>query len=564
MSSLDIVKLIEKNSITRLSKDYEHQLLNKIKEVFTDTQQQLFVSSFYCYLNYKNNDFVVNLDNIWKWIGFSRKEHAKKLLEKNFVIDSDYKIEKYATATSVVDNEDNVKKSPLKNCKQNKERILLTVKTFKKFCMKADTKKSDEIHDYYIKLEELLQETINEESDELRNQLEEKSKQYSELESKHEKVSKYIVRKHEKKNKSGNCLYIVSTKDKFKVGITKNIDERLKDLNTSSPYQFNIMEIYYTNFNITLEKLIKEVFSNERISVNCEWYKLSALDKIKEFIDIQLDAYNKYESERSEVINEIEEKIVEIDNQKRCNQCYEVFHVRKFFYIDREKRIYRDECISCYVKENEDSKQCTDCNQIKPKYAFIIDRTKTDGLTYDCKECRIKTNNDIKQKNVKNNENLGKKKCDTCEVFQEFKYFFKKDHSYIGDCKNCYNEKNGKSKQCFSCNEIKLIDQYMFNRNTTDGLCCYCKECTKIKKDKQRENIRKINLEKNKKECKTCEKSLDHKLFFRNVDSCKSCYTPASLQCNKCDEIKEYQYFSKDSSKKTGYRTICKKCTLLI
>ena len=106
----------------------------------------------------------------------------------------------------------------------------------------------------------MLQETLNEESDELRNQLEEKS----ELESKHEKISKYIVRKHEKKNKSGNCLF----KDKFKVGMTKNIDERLKDLNTSSPYQFKIMEIYYTSF-----KLIKEVFSTERISVNCEWYK---------------------------------------------------------------------------------------------------------------------------------------------------------------------------------------------------------------------------------------------------------------------------------------------------
>lgn len=41
--------------------------------------------------------------------------------------------------------------------------------------MKAETKKANEIHDYYIILEELLQETLNEESDELRNQLEEKS-----------------------------------------------------------------------------------------------------------------------------------------------------------------------------------------------------------------------------------------------------------------------------------------------------------------------------------------------------------------------------------------------------
>ena len=43
---------------------------------------------------------------------------------------------------------------------QNKETILLTINTCKKFCLKAGTKKADEIHDYYIKLEELLQETL--------------------------------------------------------------------------------------------------------------------------------------------------------------------------------------------------------------------------------------------------------------------------------------------------------------------------------------------------------------------------------------------------------------------
>ena len=34
-------------------------------------------------------------------------------------------------------------------------------KLFKSFCLKAGTKKADEIHDYYIKLEELIQEVIN-------------------------------------------------------------------------------------------------------------------------------------------------------------------------------------------------------------------------------------------------------------------------------------------------------------------------------------------------------------------------------------------------------------------
>jgi hypothetical protein len=60
-------KMEEKNSITRLSKEYEHKLLNKIKDTFTDNQQQLFISSFYCYLNYHSKkDFVVDFDDTWK------------------------------------------------------------------------------------------------------------------------------------------------------------------------------------------------------------------------------------------------------------------------------------------------------------------------------------------------------------------------------------------------------------------------------------------------------------------------------------------------------------------
>ena len=96
--TLDIVKLIEKNPITRLSKDYQSSLITKVKAKFNDPEQQLFVASFYCYLNYNSNtDFIIEFDNIWKWVGFSRKDHAKRLLEKNFILDSDYILNKYDT-----------------------------------------------------------------------------------------------------------------------------------------------------------------------------------------------------------------------------------------------------------------------------------------------------------------------------------------------------------------------------------------------------------------------------------------------------------------------------------
>ena len=45
-ASLNIVELIENNTVLNLSPDYNNRFINKVKETFTETQQQLFVSSF--------------------------------------------------------------------------------------------------------------------------------------------------------------------------------------------------------------------------------------------------------------------------------------------------------------------------------------------------------------------------------------------------------------------------------------------------------------------------------------------------------------------------------------
>ena len=164
MNNLNIINLIEKNPITKLSNTYNNKLLSKIKATFTDTQQQLFISSFYCYLNYnQTTDFVINLDNVWEWLGFSQKVNAKKVLEKHFLLDIDYKI-------LLCKLQDQVSHGG-----HNKETIMLNIKTFKLFCIKASTKKANEIHEYFIKLEELLYLVIQEESNGLKLQLEKKN-----------------------------------------------------------------------------------------------------------------------------------------------------------------------------------------------------------------------------------------------------------------------------------------------------------------------------------------------------------------------------------------------------
>ena len=106
MEQLNIVELIESNPITKLTDTYNSKLLSKIKENFTGFEQQLFISSFYCYLKYdKTLDFVVDLDNIWKWLGFASKFTAERLLEKHFVIDMDYKNIASPKCEAVLDNE---------------------------------------------------------------------------------------------------------------------------------------------------------------------------------------------------------------------------------------------------------------------------------------------------------------------------------------------------------------------------------------------------------------------------------------------------------------------------
>jgi len=163
MSNFDIVSLIEQNPITQLSGDYHNKLITKIKETFNDSQQQMFVASFYCYLNCdKKNDFVIDLDNVWKWLGFSSKHKAKELLNKTFILVKDYKILLTQTGEQKTPNHGG----------NNKQTILLNIDTFKKICLKAGTKKADEVHEYYIKLEETLHEIIQEESNELKLQLE--------------------------------------------------------------------------------------------------------------------------------------------------------------------------------------------------------------------------------------------------------------------------------------------------------------------------------------------------------------------------------------------------------
>ena len=311
MEELNIVDLIENNPITKLNgNNYQSKMVMKIKEKFDGFEQQMFVSSFYCFLNCNSkSDFVIDLDSIWEWLGFSVKIKAKKLLEKHFIENEDYKKSLFDIAQQPSHNKGG----------QNKETFMLNIKTFKLFCIKADTKKSYQIHEYFIKLEEILQEIIQEESSELKLQLQQKETQLQEqkVQSENEKytlVEETLILQFPINTQ---CIYY------------GKIDNKSLGKPNSKMYNEDLIKFGQSNNLAERIKCHKKTFSN---------FKLIAAFKVKNKIEIE-NAIKRYpileKRLRSLMINDINHReLLAVDNHK--------FTIEKI-----------DEHIKTIIKENE-------------------------------------------------------------------------------------------------------------------------------------------------------------------------------------------------------------------
>jgi hypothetical protein len=236
-----------------LSTTYQNKLLTKIKTKFTEKEQQIFVASFYGFLNYDSKtDFVINLDDVWKWVGFSSKANSKHLLEKQFIIEKDYKLLLTKLPEQTLQPRGG----------HNKETIMLNIQTFKRFCVKAGTKKADEIHDYYIKLEETLQEVVHEESTELKLQLEKKSIELEKSEKTREKIREKTLL--EQFGSNVQCVYYGvidnlsdASEPLIKFGNSNNLRNRV--MNHKETYaNFRLLNAFKVENKMQIENAIKE------------------------------------------------------------------------------------------------------------------------------------------------------------------------------------------------------------------------------------------------------------------------------------------------------------------
>ena len=127
-------------------------LFKLLRDHMNTEEQQLFMDSFKMYLKHGNDDdaFVVNLDDVWEWMGFVKKFNALRLLQKLFTEEKDF-----ITQKNLLLREERVQHGG-----QNKETILMSVQTFKMLCFQANTEKAKRVRGYYIKMEKVMQKYI--------------------------------------------------------------------------------------------------------------------------------------------------------------------------------------------------------------------------------------------------------------------------------------------------------------------------------------------------------------------------------------------------------------------
>lgn len=158
---------------------------------------------------------------------------------------------------------------------RKEEQILMNVKTFKKFCMKADTKRSETILDYYVNLEECNQEFTEYSLQETQKLLKEKDEKIKSLEN---QPSYYPVPKDQ-------FCYVLQENTQlgtniYKFGMTKFLNERKKPYKTAQSLGVKEVFTFKTNNCALVEKVVKNIIDN---------YKFGALQGGTEFYDIKLE-----------------------------------------------------------------------------------------------------------------------------------------------------------------------------------------------------------------------------------------------------------------------------------
>ena len=286
--TVNFKELIE-NSNTTLSLTVQSKLVEHLNQEFTEEQQQWYIANLYVYMHYHpTNDYPINLEHVFRIIGFAHKKNAKRTLENNFTINDDYKIRVLPKEQSSWGG-------------SGGEEIMLNIDTFKNLCMMAKTDKGKEIRKYYVKLENIYNHIIKEELEQNSQLLADKEKQLTDKEKELERTKKELEKTSKLKVKQwydsepGHTVYgFISNEAEsnslITIGRSKNIKRRESDYMTHNQHgrMFYMRKCYNCDL---AEKVLHHVLGKYRCKNNREWFEISedlatyVIDLVCDFLD---------------------------------------------------------------------------------------------------------------------------------------------------------------------------------------------------------------------------------------------------------------------------------------
>jgi phage anti-repressor protein len=243
------------NTTLSLSQEYQSNMIKILNEEFSEQQQQWYIANLYMYMNYHpTNDYPINLENVFKMIGFANKGNAMKTIKSNFTKDEDYKIMLFHTEKRK--NEGGF----------NKEDVMLNIDTFKSLCMLAKTDKGKKIRRYYVKLENIHNKIIKEEIEQHNLLLQEKDQEIKKIQD--ERVVDKKLEKHKillNMLKDKNCIYLIELSENLvKIGSSCEINKRRDRIQAVYGGEGVFLDVFECNEfrnverNILNDKVIKE------------------------------------------------------------------------------------------------------------------------------------------------------------------------------------------------------------------------------------------------------------------------------------------------------------------
>jgi phage anti-repressor protein len=300
-TTIDFSQLIKN---TTFSLDLQSKLVDKLNNDFTEEEQKWYIANLYMYLNYHvTEDYPINLENVFKMIGFANKGNAKRTLENNFELNIDYKI--------IL-----LPREKKQNAGRSEEDILLNIDTFKSLCMLAKTDQGKQMRKYYTKLENITNQLIKEELEENKKLLEEQEQLLIEQKeiNKSDK-QEILLRSYHKKY----IVYLVHIRDiLYKFGHSDDIRDRLASHRREYGKNSRLIYCIESKNNTLLESQIKKYVKayQKKLIINgevkTELIEINDINLVKK----QLVVLNNKIHEDKELLL-CKERILQLENEKK-------------------------------------------------------------------------------------------------------------------------------------------------------------------------------------------------------------------------------------------------------